>query len=105
MVLVVVLSSNGEKRNLKTGAFTHTTVSGELIAKSLRKIIPGCVIGQYSFNESVVTVWGWITGKAGTENKHELPPFDEGENGIENPLLFPVKLFSVKKITSFAIFS
>lgn len=82
MVQVVVLSANGESRTFKTAAIAAgAAVTGAAIAKALRKTKPATVIGTYKAGgeHGVLTVWGWQEGKAGTENKHELPPpHDEG---------------------------
>jgi len=82
MVQVTVLLANGEKRTLKTTAFVDAT--GPLIAKALRKAKPAELICTYNFKDQILSVWGWKDGKAGAENKHELPPAD----GIDTPLLF-----------------
>jgi hypothetical protein len=67
---VVVLSANGEKRQSRiTGE-----VSGGAVAKLCRKTKPAELIGEYDYGELTLQVWGWKEGKAGTENKHELPP-------------------------------
>jgi hypothetical protein len=85
MVQVVILSANGEHRTLKTAAFTAVTATGATVAKAIRKTTPATVISTYNYKDQVITVWGWLSGKAGTENKHELPP---DEDGSEAPLLF-----------------
>jgi hypothetical protein len=72
MVQVVVLSANGESRTLKTAAITAAT--GESVAKALRKARAAECIGAYTWKEQMLGMWGWREGKAGTENKHELPP-------------------------------
>ena len=85
MVQVVILSANGEHRTLKTAAFTAGSATGTTVAKAVRKTKPATVISTYTYKDQVITVWGWTDGKAGTENKHELPP---DEDGTEAPLLF-----------------
>jgi len=78
MVQVVVLSANGESRTLKTIAFTTATGAG--VAKALRKTKPAELIGMYATKAgTTLSVWGWRSGKAGTENKHELPPMEAEE--------------------------
>ena len=78
MVQVVILAANGESRGLKTAAITGAP-TGAAIAKALRKTRAAEAIGEYSWNKRKLSVWGWRDGKAGTENKHELPPpLDEG---------------------------
>lgn len=74
MVQVVVLSANGESRTLKTAAITAAAATGESVAKALRKIRAAERVGTYTWKEQALTLWGWREGKAGTENKHELPP-------------------------------
>jgi hypothetical protein len=74
MVQVIVLSANGEKRVLKSTAITGVP-TGEMIAKALRKKTVAEKIGVWEGEEAdVFILWGWRDGKAGTENKHELPP-------------------------------
>jgi hypothetical protein len=73
MVQVVVLSANGDSRTLKTAAITGAA-TGAAVAKALRKARPAERIGAYTWKGRALTVWGWKEGKAGSENKHELPP-------------------------------
>jgi hypothetical protein len=78
MVQVVVLSANGESRTLKTQAFATGAATGADVAKALRKTKPYELIGAWTWEERVIQLWGAKEGKAGTENKHELPPpYDE----------------------------
>ncbi len=75
MVQIVVLSANGESRTLKTTAIpAGQPATGASVAKALRKTKPAAVIGTYKNGKDTLSVWGWQEGKAGTENKHELPP-------------------------------
>ena len=69
MVQVVVLCANGEHKSSKIA-----DVSAAGIAKANRKIKQPAVLGTYTWNEQTLTLWGWVEGRAGTENKHELPP-------------------------------
>lgn len=69
MVQTVVLVANGE---IKAGRVADATAAG--IAKALRKTRQPTVVGTYTWDEQVLTLWGWAEGRAGTENKHELPP-------------------------------
>jgi len=66
MVQVVVLSANGEKKSADL-----PTVTGPMVAKLYRKAKAATLLGTYSQG---ISIWGWKEGKAGTENKHELPP-------------------------------
>ena len=69
MVQTVVLVANGE---IKVGRVADATAAG--LAKALRKTRQPTVVGTYTWEEQVLTLWGWAEGRAGTENKHELPP-------------------------------
>lgn len=73
MVQVVVLNANGDSRTLKTSAI-GTAATGAAVAKAFRKTTPASLIGTYTWGGKRVQIWGWSAGKAGTENKHELPP-------------------------------
>ena len=73
MVQVVLLLANGESRTLKTGAITGIP-TGASVAKAVRKTRPAEVVGSYTWKGVTLQLWGWKDGKAGTENKHELPP-------------------------------
>jgi hypothetical protein len=71
VVQVVILSANGESRQSR---ITSGEVCATSISKLCRKTKPATAIGTYDHGELTLTVWGWSEGKAGTENKHELPP-------------------------------
>jgi hypothetical protein len=77
MVLqVVLLSANGESRQSRV---TSTEVTEATVTKLCRKTKPAVAVCTYEFGELTLTIWGWKEGKAGTENKHELPPpLEEG---------------------------
>jgi hypothetical protein len=69
MVQTVVLCANGEH---KTSRIVDVTAAG--IAKAMRKVKQPGILGTYTWSEQTLTLWGWAEGRAGTENKHELPP-------------------------------
>lgn len=73
MVQFVILSANGEARASKSASITGT-VTGLSTAKVLRKTREATQIGTWSTKSGSIQIWGWKEGKAGTENKHELPP-------------------------------
>jgi hypothetical protein len=76
-VAVVILPQNGdEARTQKTTALTAgQKPTGEAVAKVLRKKKAAECIGSWKQSAgSQLQLWGWRDGKAGTENKHELPP-------------------------------
>jgi hypothetical protein len=69
MVQVVVLCANGEHKSSKIA-----DVSATGIAKATRKVKQPAILGTYTWGAQTLTLWGWAEGRAGTENKHELPP-------------------------------
>lgn len=70
MVQVVILAANGEFKVGKVGS----KPSAAAISKALRKTKVPDFEGSYVWNDTTISIWGWTEGKAGTENKHELPP-------------------------------
>jgi hypothetical protein len=70
MVQVVILAAKGDFKVGKVG----TKPSGSAITKALRKVKEPDYEGSYVWKDTTITIWGWKDGKAGTENKHELPP-------------------------------
>jgi hypothetical protein len=78
MVNVVVLSASGESRTLKTTAVTTAAVTGAAVAKVFRRKQTAERIGSWTWKGRTLALWGWREGKAGNENKHELPPPHDG---------------------------
>jgi hypothetical protein len=71
MPTVVVLLPSGEKKAIES---TVTEFTPQLVAKLLKKKKVPELIGTYPYGDMILTLWSWKEGKAGTENKHELPP-------------------------------
>ena len=69
MVNVVILAANGEFKVGKVGSVP----SAAAIAKALRKTKVPDFEGSYTWNETIISIWGWTEGKSGNENNHELP--------------------------------
>ena len=74
-VQVVVLQTKGDTKQSKV------EITGEIedeiptrIAKILRKTKLPVKIGSWSYQKGTLELWGYKEGRAGTENKHELPP-------------------------------
>lgn len=74
-VQVVVLQTKGDTKQSKF------EITGEIedeiptrIAKILRKTKLPVKIGSWSYQKGKLELWGYKEGRAGTENKHELPP-------------------------------
>jgi hypothetical protein len=69
----VVLQPKGTSRNAQIPANTATH-SPALIGTILRRATPPEYVGLWNWAGMVVHLYAYKTGKAGTENKHELPP-------------------------------
>ena len=69
-----ILQPKGTSRN----AFLPETLEGvpnpSVIGTMLRRATPPELIGSWPYDASVIHLYAYKTGKAGTENKHELPP-------------------------------
>jgi len=74
MPTVVVLQPSGEKKAIESKITEYTP---QLVAKLVKKKTID-LIGTYTYGDLVLTLWSWKEGKAGTENKHELPPPHDG---------------------------
>ena len=77
VVYGLLLTNKGEVKKSKLSNVSET-VTFEIIQTILKKkVIPVC-LGTYDYDANTLHLFGYSTGKAGTENKHELPPpFDE----------------------------
>ena len=72
---VVVLQTKGDTKQSKI------EITGEMddevptrVAKILRKTKLPTKIGSWDYQKMKLELWGYKEGRAGTENKHELPP-------------------------------
>jgi hypothetical protein len=72
---VVVLQTKGDTKQSKI------EITGEMddeiptrIAKILRKTKLPTKVGTWDYQKMKLELWGYKEGRAGTENKHELPP-------------------------------
>jgi len=68
----VILQPKGTTRNAVLPAESKPTV--EVVGGILRRATLPELIGTYTWNGHVIHLFAYKTGKAGTENKHELPP-------------------------------
>jgi len=70
----VVLLTKGDVRN----AFLPSTITGipdgSTIAAITKRALAPELIGTWKYEDIVLYLFGYKTGRAGTENKHELPP-------------------------------
>jgi transcription elongation factor S-II len=66
----LVLVAKGDVKKIKL----PSTLSEKDLQDLLKKKTNATNLGSYEYDEYTLTLFGYTTGKAGTENKHELPP-------------------------------
>lgn len=71
---VVVLQSKGDTKQSKIEITDGEEEIPTRVAKILRKTKLPTKIGSWEFSKMKLELWGYKDGRAGTENKHELPP-------------------------------
>jgi hypothetical protein len=69
----VVLQPKSTVRNAQISA-DHTAPTAAAASAILRRAVEPTSVGTWKYGGSVIHLYGYKTGKAGTENKHELPP-------------------------------
>jgi transcription elongation factor S-II len=70
---IVVLGQKGE---IRQGKLKHATLAG--LATVLKKKDPPSVLGQFTWKQKVLFLFGYLEGKEVHENQHHLPPPLEG---------------------------
>jgi DNA-directed RNA polymerase subunit M/transcription elongation factor TFIIS len=70
---IVVLGQKGE---IRQGKLKHATLAG--LATVLKKKEPPSILGQFSWKQKVLFLFGYLDGKEIHENQHHLPPPLEG---------------------------
>lgn len=70
----VILQTKGTTRNAVLPADQKELLAPAAVGNILRRATAPELIGTYKWNGHVIHVFGYKTGKAGTENKNELPP-------------------------------
>lgn len=75
-IQIVILPQNGDDARTQRSAAITGAPTGDSVAKVLRKKKAAELIGSWKAKDNTgqLQLWGWREGKAGTENKHELPP-------------------------------
>jgi DNA-directed RNA polymerase subunit M/transcription elongation factor TFIIS len=69
----LLLTAKGEVKQAKI-SMVSTELANTDIQKYLKKKTEADYIGSYSYKSKHLHLFGYSKGKAGTENKHELPP-------------------------------
>jgi DNA-directed RNA polymerase subunit M/transcription elongation factor TFIIS len=69
----VLLTQKAEIKQVKL-SLSNGTLSMDTIKQFMKKKETPQLLGKYPFKNQILTLFGFSTGKAGSENKHELPP-------------------------------
>lgn len=99
MASVLILTQKAEVKNSKLSV---SAVSLKDIQKYFKKKVEPEVLGTYKYKTLTLFLFGYTTGKAGNENKHEFPPphdttlafgdimliASKDENSFTNPVVF-----------------
>jgi DNA-directed RNA polymerase subunit M/transcription elongation factor TFIIS len=70
----ILLTKMAEVKDITVPLNADGTIGISSIQNILKKKEPPQVIGSYKYKSQTLFLIGYISGKAGTENKHELPP-------------------------------
>jgi transcription elongation factor S-II len=73
-VQVLLLTQKAEVKEASLITAANGTISLPLLQAFLKKKEPPTILGSYKFKTQYLHLFGYTSGKAGTENMHELPP-------------------------------
>jgi len=102
MTSILVLTQKAEVKSAKLNVETGKEITFDVIQKYFKKKTEPEILGTYNYKSLTLFLFGYTTGKAGTENKHELPPphdsqvvfgdivllASKSENSFMNPVSF-----------------
>ena len=70
----ILLQTKGEIKKVKLTDSKYAQITMDDVQKALKKKTEPEMIGKYTYDHQVLTLFGYTKGKTGTENKHDLPP-------------------------------
>jgi len=73
-IQALLLTQKAEVKEISLALGADGKLSGATLKTTLKKKEVPEVIGTYKYKSQTLFLFGFTTGKAGTENKHELPP-------------------------------
>jgi DNA-directed RNA polymerase subunit M/transcription elongation factor TFIIS len=91
VVYGLLLQAKGEIKKIKLCDTKNAKLTSDSLQTIVKKKTPLSEVGQYSFGELKLTLFGYTAGKAGTENKHELPPPNDNLLCFSDILLIAAK--------------
>jgi DNA-directed RNA polymerase subunit M/transcription elongation factor TFIIS len=70
----LILTYKAEVKEITVPVSTNGSIDGAVLKALLKKKEAPEIVGTYKCKSQALFLFGYMTGKAGTENKHELPP-------------------------------
>jgi transcription elongation factor S-II len=109
MTSILVLTQKAEVKSGKLNVEAGNEVTLETIQKYFKKKTEPEILGTYNYKTLTLFLFGYTSGKAGAENKHELPPphdsqlvfgdivliASKSENSFMNPVSFKPEDYEV----------
>ena len=106
---VLILTQKAEVKIGKISVEKNTNISLDHIQKYFKKKTEPELLGTYIYKQLTLFIFGFTKGKAGTENKHELPPphdsilafgdimliASKDENSFGTPVVFKVEDYEI----------
>ena len=109
MTSILVLTQKAEVKSGKLNVEAGKEITLEVIQKYFKKKTEPEILGTYNYKSLTLFLFGYTTGKVGTENKHELPPphdsqlvfgdiillASKSENSFKNSVSFKLEDYEV----------
>jgi len=73
-VQVLILTQNAEVKEVGLNTAADGSITLSMLQTLMKKKVAPEVLGNYKYKTQTLFLFGYTSGKAGTENKHELPP-------------------------------
>jgi hypothetical protein len=90
-VQVLLLTQKAEVKELALNTAADGSISLAMIQALMKKKVAPEMLGSYKNRAQTLFMFGYTTGKAGTENKHELPPPHDNTHAFGDIVLLASK--------------
>jgi DNA-directed RNA polymerase subunit M/transcription elongation factor TFIIS len=90
-VQVLLLTQKAEVKEVALNTAADGSISLAMIQALMKKKVTPEMLGSYKNRTQTLFIFGYTTGKAGTENKHELPPPHDNTHAFGDIVLLASK--------------
>jgi DNA-directed RNA polymerase subunit M/transcription elongation factor TFIIS len=90
-VQVLLLTQKAEVKEVALNTAADGSISLAMIQALMKKKVAPEMLGSYKNRAQTLFMFGYTTGKAGTENKHELPPPHDNTHAFGDIVLLASK--------------